>query len=191
MKRACNGFAILTVAAFAVASPFAQEAALPVPPVAPGSVVGAGSLEAIPAALISEALAVSIVASVSKPDEEPSWEARDVKYTIPGTAVSVKMLGSDVAIVITLTPYKTKDGGLLIVAQGQVWYHDGEQGLRYQTTVDTLSVRFGETVLFYPFGTKPDGGSPLRVELIMDRYVPPEPEESAEEAVAEQDKTGP
>ncbi len=132
--------------------------------------VEAGSIAAIPTALLGEALTVSIAASVGKPSQEPSWQARDVKYTIPGSSVSVKMIGSDVAIVITVTPYMDKAGGLLLVAQGQVWYKDGDAGLRYRTTVDTLSVKFGERVLFYPFGAQGDDGSPLRVELVMDRY---------------------
>jgi len=38
--------------------------------------------------------------------------------------------------------------------------------------VDTLSVKFGERVLFYPFGSQGDSASPLRVELVMDRYRP-------------------
>ncbi len=131
-----------------------------------------GSLASIPAGLISEALTVSILASVSRPSETPSWEARDVKYTIPGTSVSVKMIGKETAIVITITPYKDKKGGLMLVVQGQVWYKDGEAGVGYRTTVDTLTVGFGERVLFYPFGAKIEGSSPLRVELIMDKYVP-------------------
>ena len=107
-----------------------------------------------------------------------------MKYTIPGTAVSVKMVGSEVAIVITVTPYKKKEGGLLLVAQGQVWYKDGDTGLRYRTTIDTLSVAYGERVLFYPFGAHTIDGAPLRVELIMDRY-------SADAAAAAKDKAAP
>jgi len=150
-------------------SAWAQDApAAGLPEPSPSS----GSLESIPSALIGEALTVSIVASVGKPSEAPTWEARDVKYTIPGTPVSVKMIGRDTVIVITITPYKNKDGGLLLIAQGQVWYKDGEAGVRYRTTVDTLTIGFGERVLFYPFGNKPETGAPLRVELVMNAYAP-------------------
>jgi hypothetical protein len=138
----------------------------------PGGSPESGSLASIPAALISEALTVSILASVSRPSETSTWEARDIKYTIPGTSVSVKMIGKETAIVITVTPYKDKKGGLMLVVQGQVWYKDGEAGVGYRTTVDTLTVGFGERVLFYPFGASSEGSSPLRVELIMDKYVP-------------------
>lgn len=143
-----------------------------------------GSLASIPPALIGEALTVSILASVSKPSEAPTWEARDIKYTIPGSSVSVKMIGKETAIVITITPYKDKKGGLLLVVQGQVWYKDGEAGVGYRSTVDTLTVSFGERVLFYPFRAKSEGGSPLRVELIMDKYSP-SPEGTAGQVSAE------
>jgi hypothetical protein len=92
------------------------------------------------------------------------------------------MIGKDVAIVITVTPYKDKAGGLMLVAQGQVWYKEGEAGLRYRTTVDTLSVKFGERVLFYPFGSQGEGSSPLRVELVIDKYRPDPAVPPAQEA---------
>ncbi len=160
---------LIVVAAFVAASSWAQESKLPVPP----PPVESGSLASIPVALLGEALTVSVAASIGKPSEPPSWESKDIKYTIPGTSVSARLIGTDVAIIITVTPYKNKDGGLLLVAQGQVWYKDGDAGLRYRTAVDTLSIQFGESVLFYPFGTRPDGGSPLRIELVMDKYAPP------------------
>lgn len=131
-----------------------------------------GTIAAIPSALLGEALAISIGASLARPDEAPSWQARDVKYTVPGTSVSIKLIGSDVAIVITVTPYDRRDGDLLLVAQGQVWYKDGDVGLRYRTTVETLSVAYGERILFYPFGATPSSGAPLLVELVIDRYDP-------------------
>jgi len=161
------------MAACAAASAWAQE-----PPPAAGS----GSLASIPPALVGEALTVAITASVGSADDVPGWEATDIKYTIPGTAVSVKMVGSEVAIVITVTPYKKKEGGLLLVAQGQVWYKDGDAGLRYRTTIDTLTVAFGERVLFYPFGAHTSDGAPLRVELIMDRYSADAPEAAKDKA---------
>lgn len=168
MRRCLSVWAAL--AALLVNVAWAQE-----PPVAglPGLPPEFGTLESIPTALLGEALTVSILASVGKPSETPSWEARDVKYTIPGAPVSVRMIGRDTVIVITITPYRNK-GGLLLVAQGQVWIKDGDSKVQYRTTVDTLSVKLGERVLFYPFGAKPESGAPLRVELVMDAWADPE-----------------
>jgi hypothetical protein len=160
--------ALLVAVTLATVSTWAQSA----PPQMPALPAESGSLAAIPSALMSETLTVDIVASVGKKAGPPSWEARETKYTIPGSAVSLKLIGTDVAILITVTPYKMKEGGLLLLAQGQVWYKEGDAGIRYRTTVDTLTVHFGERVLFYPFGVQADGDSPLRVELVMDKYKP-------------------
>ncbi len=162
MRRALLAGTAFFAATLAAVSSWAQQ---------PAVAVESGSLSSIPSALLGDALTVSILASLGKPSEPPRWEAKDVKYTIPGTPVSIKMLGSEAVIVITLTPYKNASGGLLLVAQAQVWYKDGDAGLSYRTTVDTLVVAFGERVLFYPFGAHPDVGSPLRVELIMNKYL--------------------
>jgi len=183
VRRGSFAGAALVAAVFSAAAAWAQGA--PVAASLPDMAAESGSLESIPAALIGEALTVSIIASVGKPSEPPTWEARDIKYTIPGTSVSVKMIGRETAIVITITPYKHKDGGLMLVVQGQVWYKDGDEGVRYRTTVDTLIVGFGERVLFYPFGVQPEVGAPLRVELIMDAYVP-STDGSAGQPVADQ-----
>lgn len=158
---------LLAVAACVVVSSWAQS-----PTAAAPATVQAepGSLAAIPAELIDEALIVHIAASIGKPSATPTWQAKEVKYTIPGSAVSVKLLGKDVAVLISITPYKTKDGHLLLVAQGQVWYKDGAAGVGYRTTINTLSVAFGERILFYPLGVATEGGEPLRVELSMDKY---------------------
>ncbi len=151
----------LVAAALVSATSWAQEAAAPPEP---------GSVAAIPSALLDEALVVSIGASLARPDEAPSWQAKDVKYTIPGASVSIRLFGSDVAIVITMTPYDRREGGVLLVAQGQVWYKETGEALRYRTTVETLPVAYGERVFFYPFGAAPDSGAPLRVDLVIERY---------------------
>lgn len=157
---------LFAAAALAAAGAWAQTAAPPIPTLP----AEAGSLASIPKALMSETLSVAIVASVGKKPSAPDWTVKDTKYTIPGSSVSVKMLGTDVAILITVTPYKMKDGRLLLLTQGQVWYKEGAEGLNYRTTIETLSVKFGERVLFYPFGAKPEGGAPLRIELVLDKY---------------------
>lgn len=153
---------------------WAQSPVPPVPAQTASPVVQAepGSLAAIPPELIGEALIVNISASIGQPSATPVWQAKDIKYTIPGSAVSVKLLGNDVAVLISITPYRTKDGHLLLVAQGQVWYKDPTAGVGYRTTINTLSVAYGERILFYPLGAAADGASSLRVELSMDKYKP-------------------
>jgi hypothetical protein len=130
-----------------------------------------GSIEAIPLSMRGEALAVSVKALVNHPDSQEPWQASERKYTVPGTPVSVKMMGSEVAVVVSMTPYRTKEGSLFMIAQGQVWFRDADGTVRYRSTVDTVGVNFGEKLLFYPFGVYPDGRAPLRIELVVDPYV--------------------
>lgn len=164
---------LLIMTACTAVGSWAQSPAAPVPAQATSPVAQAepGSLAAIPPDLIGEALIVNIAASIGQPSATPVWQAKDIKYTIPGSAVSVKLLGKDVAVLISITPYTTKDGHLLLVAQGQVWYKDATAGVGYRTTINTLSVAYGERILFYPLGAATDGAAPLRVELSMDKYI--------------------
>lgn len=134
-----------------------------------------GSIEAIPLSIRGEALAVSVRAMVSHPDTKEPWQASERKYTVPGTPVSIKMMGSDVAVAISMTPYRTKDGKLFMIAQGQVWFRDADGTVRYRSTVDTVGVNFGEKLLFYPFGVYANGEAPLRIELVVDPYDDKDP----------------
>ena len=170
--RLVLAFALAALSAFPAAAQTAPAAVPPLPKPGAPSAGEPGSLASIPAALLGDAITVSIVATVAQAEGTPPWEAKQVKYTIPGTSVTVKMVGSEVAVMITVTPHRTQSGELLLVAQGQVWYKDGEAGLRYRTTLDTISVAYGERLFFYPLGAGAGGQAPLRIEMVLDRYKP-------------------
>jgi hypothetical protein len=129
-----------------------------------------GTLESIPEKLRSEALELTILAVVKRAEGEEPWKASDVKYTLNGMPVTVKMVGSSVIVYITITPYPSSDRDLKLIAQGQVWYSD-KGDMRYHTTVDTLTVAFGERVFFYPLGMNADGDAPLRIEIVLKNYA--------------------
>lgn len=145
------------------------------------------SAQGIPQALKNSALVVRVHAIMPKSTvdqglsqnnqaqgtgkaEELAWQAENVKYTVPGTPVPFKLVGSNVAIVVQITPYLSDNGkSLTLIAQGQVWIKPPSGGLSYHTNIDTLSVDFGETVLFYPLGVEPEGRTPLRLEIAVFR----------------------
>ncbi len=119
-------------------------------------------------------------------DKPRGWEAQSVKYTVPGTPVPFKLVGSNVAVIVQLTPFEQDDAkGVTLIAQGQVWVKPPEGGLSYHTTLDTLSVGYGETVLFYPLGLSPEGKAPLTLEISVTRL-----QDSGQDAGASGDKAG-
>jgi hypothetical protein len=139
--------------------------------------------QGIPDALKDKALVVHVTAIVPELPVDPalgaspsslgpsgdkvqSWRADSAKYTVPGTPVPFKLVGSNVAIIVQITPFEQVDGkGVTLIAQGQVWVRPPEGGLSYHTTVDTLSVEYGETVLFFPLGLGPAGKASMRLEI--------------------------
>ena len=98
------------------------------------------------------------------------WEAQSAKYTVPGTPVPFKLIGSNVAIIVQITPFERDDGkGVKLIAQGQVWVKLPEGGLSYNTTIESLSVDYGETVLFFPIGLDVNGNAPMKLEISVVR----------------------
>lgn len=170
--------ALLAVAALAPLT--AQAKAPSAPPEDSSRKAELGTLESIPEKLRSEALELTILAVVKRAEGEEPWKTSDVKYTLNGMPVTVKMVGSSVIVYVTITPYPSSDRDLKLIAQGQVWYSDGGE-MRYHTTVDTLTVAFGERVLFYPLGMNAEGEAPLRIEIVLKKYAGPRPEAAGTE----------
>jgi hypothetical protein len=142
--------------------------------------------QGIPDAFKDKALGVRVVAVVPAAVVEPgssspsslgsggergqAWRAESLKFTVPGTPVPFKLVGSNVAIIVQITPFEQDDGkGVTLIAQGQVWVRPPEGGLSYHTTIDTLSVDYGETVLFFPLGIGPAGKESMRLEISVMR----------------------
>jgi len=127
--------------------------------------------EEIPPALIGEAIALLFFAVVPGADNEALWQARELQYTIPGTPVSVRMVGSEAIIVVSVTPYRSVGEQLMLVTQGQVWFKEDDGTMRYRTSFDTINMSYGERVFFYPFGVQEDGSTALRLEMVVDSYA--------------------
>ncbi len=133
----------------------------------------------LPEALKDKALVVRVNAIVpaavsgeasQSPNLGQPWEAESSKYTVPGTPVPFKLVGSNVAIIVQITPFEREDGkGVTLIAQGQVWVRPAEGGLSYHTTIESLSVDYGETVLFFPLGVDGSGNAPMKLEISVVR----------------------
>lgn len=135
----------------------------------------------LPEELKGNALSVRVHALVPLSDgaaqggKAVAWQEVSEKYTVPGVPVGVKLLGTNIVVLTQVTPFVRGDNTLTLVAQGQVWVR-GPRGLSYRTTLDTVTVAFGETVFFYPLGVTPDGKAPLQIEISVNRRGQDTPE---------------
>ena len=108
---------------------------------------------------------------------EPSanWNTQKSELTIPGRAVNVEVNGSNLRIRAVFTPYLGDDGGMELVAQGQVWLSDGpESPARYVATYRSVPLSLGEKLLFFPLGVAGDVADEvtLKLEVEIVRYEP-------------------
>jgi hypothetical protein len=108
-------------------------------------------------ALIDQALQLNITAKVLPPGQTPAWNSQSRKVTLPGRSVAVRLVGQNIRIDVVFTPYQEENGQVLLVAQGQVWLSEApDQKTKYLTTIQSIPVTWGETVLFFPLGFSPE-----------------------------------
>ncbi|HSV56135.1 MAG TPA: hypothetical protein VLH39_03395 [Magnetospirillaceae bacterium] len=145
---------------------------VPTPSPAPRVSPQSRSLMTIPETLLNQALTVTVRTQVPESSTVPAWEVTEAKPTLPGAAVSVKLVGDSLVVLVHVTPYHGPDG-LMLVTQAQVWLRD-KDSLRYHTALNTFNVAFGEPVAFYPLGAG-KGRTPLRLVIVVQPYQRPEP----------------
>ncbi|MDR1466442.1 MAG: hypothetical protein LBI40_02340 [Treponema sp.] len=135
-------------------------------------------IESLLPALKDRAVVIDITARILENDSEEVWNSKSSKVTIPGKAVSIKFVGSNIVIVAQFTPYLRRDGRNILVAQGQIWVDVPHKGMRYQTTMQTIPIVFGEEVYFLPLGSTNPNGSVIEILLRLHPYK----EETEEDA---------
>ncbi len=115
--------------------------------------------------LLREALLVSVDLLVSTSDgEEPLWSERVEKITIPGRAVAVGIQAGDSRLNVSLTPYPTDNGDLLLVARNETW-----MGGEYNNGLNTIPVAYHDEVYYYPLGRAEEGSidNPVEVRMVI------------------------
>ena len=134
-------------------------------------------------ALLDKAIQLNIVARVLPPDEQPVWNMKSSKVTLPGRSVAVKLIGRNLRIDVVFTPYQNENGGLLLVAQGQVWLSESpEKVMRYVSTLKSIPISLGEKILFFPLGFSGEisNGESFIIELEIEVIPYKEPGEASE-----------
>ncbi|MDR2541872.1 MAG: hypothetical protein LBC80_00255 [Treponema sp.] len=112
------------------------------------------------------AVVLDINARVLDGEDIVSWSESDQKTTIPGTPVSIQLVGANVVVVVQFTPFIRRDGNVL-VAQGQVWINDPDNGVGYFTSIQTIPMEFDEPIHFFPLGQSSELDALSSIEIIL------------------------
>jgi hypothetical protein len=106
--------------------------------------------------LLKDVLQVEFEVNLIQPGAKNVWNSKKIKFTIPGYTVVLKVEGTNIKFKGYFTPYLKKDG-LLLIAQGQVWLSEpSKKSLTYFTCFKSISLKFGEKIVFLPLGITED-----------------------------------
>ncbi|MDR1247861.1 MAG: hypothetical protein LBK63_01025 [Treponema sp.] len=127
---------------------------------------------AIMPGLRERAVVLDIVARIVEQDQEEIWNSNNSKVTIMGRPVSIKMIGENVVVYVQFTPYRQESGRSLLVAQGQIWINVPNEGVRYQSTLQSIPMEFGEQVYYFPLGKVRSGNeASIEIQLELHPYL--------------------
>jgi hypothetical protein len=124
-------------------------------------------LEVLLPGLKDRALVLDMAARVVDQNQMEVWNSFTSKITIPGRPVGLKLVGTNVVVALQFTPYLHRNGRGVLVAQSQIWVDVPNQGIRYQTTMQTISLEFGEQIYFFPLGSA-DSPEDSRIEITLE-----------------------
>jgi hypothetical protein len=125
------------------------------------------SLEELLPELKERAVVLDIISRVVEENQQVVWNSVNSKVTIPGRPVGIKMVGANVVMALQFTPFLRHGGNSVLVVQGQIWVDVPEEGIRYQTMLQTIPIDFGEPVFFFPLGS-PNSSHGGRIELQLE-----------------------
>ncbi|GHV62237.1 hypothetical protein AGMMS49587_08510 [Spirochaetia bacterium] len=127
------------------------------------------SLEEMLPGLKDRAVVLDIVSRVVEQNQEEVWNSTNSKVTIPGRPVGLKLVGANVVVLVQFTPYPNlaSEGNAVLVAQVQIWINIPGEGIRYQTTMQTIPLKYGEQIYFFPLGSM-NSPEDARIEIQLE-----------------------
>jgi hypothetical protein len=128
------------------------------------------SLEELLPGLKDQAVVLDIVARVVEKNQQEVWNSSNSKVTIPGKPVGLKLVGANIVVAIQFTPYFRRNGNPVLVAQGQIWVDVPNEGIRYQTTIQTIPLELGEPIYFFPLGSIDSQDARIEIQLKLYPY---------------------
>ncbi|MCL2479296.1 MAG: hypothetical protein FWF22_07330 [Treponema sp.] len=125
----------------------------------------------IPQGLKDRAIIMDIATRVVEQNEEVSWNSENTQVTIPGRPVGLRLVGTNVVIVVQFTPYIRPSGQNFLVAQGQIWIHIPDKGMSLHTCMQTIPMDFNEQVYFFPLGSDDtDKQAQIEMQIVIYPY---------------------
>jgi hypothetical protein len=150
------------------------------------------SLEELLPGLKERAVVLEIISRVVDRNQQVVWNSVNSKVTFPGRPVRINMVGTNVAMTLQFTlffrPGYPGDSNVL-VAQGQIWVDVPDEGIRYQTTLQTIPIEVGEPIFFFPLGS-PSSPEETRIELQLEFRPYVEPDRSGRPSRGPRDPEG-
>lgn|GEM_PF-1920522 len=123
-----------------------------------------------PSSIQDQALVVQIETTVDVGPNASAWRSENLRYTVSGTPTSLKLASPTATILVQVTPFDNGKNGIVLVTQGQVWVKESSGSISYRSTLNTVSVHYGDKVYFFPFGRDSDGKAPVRLTIVVLRY---------------------
>ncbi len=134
--------------------------------------------------ILKQALKVHIQARIYQDVQNVMWESDVDKLTISGRPVTINMQNEKSRIAVHFTPYRTVQGGLILIAQSEIWLkepspEDDQKGkIRYFTSMRSIPLDFDELIYFYPLGRLENLDNPNQIHIEMALKIAPYSAES-------------
>ena len=130
----------------------------------------AQSLEELPG-FREGAVVMRIVSRIVEEDQQVVWDSENIKLTISGRPVGLRLVGTNIVVAVQFTPFFRREGRHTLVAQGQIWINIPNEGISYHTTIQTIPLEFEEQIFFFPLGSNRDNDEPrIEIQLVMEPY---------------------
>ena len=128
------------------------------------------TLEELPG-LRERAIVMRIISRIVEQNQQVVWDSENVRVTIPGRPVGLKLMSSDLVVAVQFTPFLRTSGQHILVAQGQIWINVPNEGIKYQTTMQTIPLEFREQAYFFPLGSmRAQDEAHIEIQLVLEPY---------------------
>ena len=118
-------------------------------------------------------LTPEMVRGLQAKNAEVNWGeplAKSLPFAAP---LDVRLVGKNVVALIQIVPITLRAEIVDLIVQGQVWVKMPDDSLSYKTTLQSISLHFGSRLFFYPLGVDAKTGTPIAVEIRVDREPKP------------------